>query len=55
MGHQKVRDFVTKHPKMAKAGQNLAFLILKGAQARKSTPPPVLAVVTDMMSYASTK
>ena len=38
--------------KIAKTGQNLAGLMLKGYQLEKSTPPPVVAVVTNM-SYAS--
>ena len=56
--HQKVCKFATKQPikiqnmqkqsKQAKKGQNLAFSILKVHQLKKSTPPSVVAVVTNM-------
>ena len=39
---QKVHRFATKKPEMAKAGPNFAFSM------PKSTPPPVVTVVTNM-------
>ena len=47
-----MRKSATKEPKLVKKGQNFALSMLKSTPARKkSTPPPVVAVVTNM-SYA---
>ena len=47
-----MRKSATKEPKLVKKGQNFALSMLKSTPARKkSTPPPVVAVVTNI-SYA---
>ena len=44
-----MRKSATKEPKLVKKGQNFALSMLKSTPARKkSTPPPVVAVVTNM-------